>query len=84
MTRNSIRIDGLTEKQDEHSGTFVTEYLKDNLSLDIQPGDILSAERMGIQKTDTVKPKKYLGEILKLLEKENFVQEKNFSKNSKT
>ncbi len=59
--RNNIKIDGLAEKENEDTGTLIKDFLKDNLRLDLQAGDIFSSERLGIKKVDaTVKPRRVL------------------------
>ncbi len=80
--RNNIKIDGLAEKENEDTGTLVKDFLKENLRLDLQAGDILSSERLGIKKVDaTVKPRRVLVMFSSYWKKERYVKEKNYSTN---
>ncbi len=82
--RNSIKIDGLAEKENEDTGTVIKDFLKENLRLDLQAGDILSSERLGIKKVDaTVKPKRVLVKFSSLLEKREVSERKKLLKELK-
>jgi len=81
--RTNIKIDGLPEVDEEHTPTLVKEFLKDNLSLHVQQGDIVSAERMGMKKTDSIKPRNVRVKFSSIWKKREVCQRKKLLKELK-
>ncbi len=82
--RNNIKIDGLAEKENEDTGTLIKDFLKENLRLDLQAGDILSSERLGIKKVDvTFKPRRILVKFSSYWKKREVCERKKLLKELK-
>ena len=48
--KSNLRITGLKEVENENTKDYVTVFIKENMHLEVKPGDLLSAERIGLRK----------------------------------
>ena len=60
--KNCVRIDGLDENENSETSTaaVVSEFLKDLLKMIVKKDEIVSARRIGVKKTDEMKPRKVI------------------------
>ena len=81
--RNNIKIDGLAEDNEEtptNTVEKVSSFIKSNMHLDIKKGDILSAERLGIRKTDADKPRRILVQFSSVWKKKDVCRNRRLLK----